>query len=41
LALVPLNEPWALRRFVIATRPEPLQSASARLLAQNLQAIAS
>ena len=41
LALVPLNEPWARRRFVIVTRPEPLQSASARLLAQHLQAVAA
>jgi len=36
LALVPLSEPWALRRFVVVTRPAPLQSASARLLAQHL-----
>lgn len=41
LALVPLNETWAVRRFVIATRPEPLRSASARLLAQFLQSVAA
>lgn len=36
LALVPLSEAWAQRRFVIAMRPPPLQSASARLLAEHL-----
>ncbi len=41
LALVSLNEAWAQRRFVIAARPEPLQSASARLLAQHLHAAAA
>ncbi len=41
LVLVPLSDAWALRRFVIASRPEPLQSASARLLAQHLQAAAA
>jgi DNA-binding transcriptional LysR family regulator len=40
LALVPLTDAWAVRRFVVATRPKPLQSASARLLAQHLQAAA-
>jgi len=40
LALVPLTDAWAVRRFVIATRPEPLRSASAKLLAQHLQAAA-
>jgi DNA-binding transcriptional LysR family regulator len=40
LALVPLAEPWAQRRFVVATRPEPLRSASTRLLAQHLQVAA-
>jgi DNA-binding transcriptional LysR family regulator len=40
LALVPLAEAWAVRRFVVATRPQPLQSASARLLAVHLQAAA-
>ena len=41
LALVPLSDAWALRRFVVATRPQPLQSASARLLASHLQAAAA
>jgi len=41
LALVALAEPWAVRRFVIASRPEPLLSASARLLAEYLQALAT
>jgi DNA-binding transcriptional LysR family regulator len=41
LALVPLTDPWAVRRFVVATRPEPLRSVSARLLAQYLQAVAA
>jgi len=41
LALVPLNEVWTVSRFVVATRPEPLRSASARLLAQHLQAAAA
>jgi DNA-binding transcriptional LysR family regulator len=40
LALVPLDEPWAERRFVVATRPQPLVSAAARLLAAHLQAAA-
>jgi DNA-binding transcriptional LysR family regulator len=40
LALVPLAEPWAERRFVIVSRPEPLRSASARLLTEYLQALA-
>jgi DNA-binding transcriptional LysR family regulator len=37
LALVPLSDDWAVRRFVIASRPEPLQSVSARLLARHLR----
>lgn len=37
LALVPLAEPWAERRFVIATRPPPRCSANARLLAEHLE----
>lgn len=41
LRLVPLAESWAERRFVIVTRPEPLLSASARLLAGHLQALAA
>ena len=36
LALVPLSDAWAERRFVIALRPPPLASASARLLAEHL-----
>jgi DNA-binding transcriptional LysR family regulator len=38
LALVPLNEPWAVRRFVVVARPAPLLSAAARLLAEGLVA---
>jgi len=41
LALVPLAEPWAARRFVVASRPEPLLSASACLLAGYLQTLAA
>lgn len=41
LALVPLAEAWAERRFVIVSRPEPLRSASARLLTEYLQAVAT
>lgn len=37
LALVPLADDWAVRRLVVVTRPEPLRSASARLLAEFLQ----
>lgn len=37
LALVPLAEPWAVRRFVVVTRPPPMQSAAARLLARHLR----
>jgi DNA-binding transcriptional LysR family regulator len=37
LALVPLADAWAERRFVIATRPPPLASARARLLAEHLR----
>lgn len=40
LALVPLSDAWAERRFVIALRPPPLASASARLLAEHLRAAA-
>lgn len=38
LALVSLAEDWAVRRFVVASRPAPLRSATARLLAEFLQA---
>jgi DNA-binding transcriptional LysR family regulator len=41
LALVPLAEAWAERRFVIASRPEPLRSGSARLLTDYLRAVAT
>ena len=40
LALVPLSEAWAQRQFVVATRPQPLPSASTQLLARHLQALA-
>ncbi len=36
LAFVPLAEPWAVRRFVLVARAEPLLSASARLLVERL-----
>lgn len=38
LALVPLSDAWALRRFVVASGSPPLVSASARLLAEHLGA---
>lgn len=38
LALVPLDEPWAVRRFVIVRRPPPLQSVGAQRLGDFLQA---
>lgn len=41
LALVPLAEPWAVRRFVVVTRPPPMLSASAGLLAEFLSAVAA
>lgn len=41
LALVALAETWAERRFVIASRPEPLRSGSARLLTEYLRAVAT
>lgn len=37
LALVPLAEPWAVRRFVLVMRPAPLVSAATALLAQALR----
>ncbi|MBK9362301.1 MAG: LysR family transcriptional regulator [Rubrivivax sp.] len=40
LALVPLDEPWAVRRFVIVRRPPPLQSVGAQRLGDFLQALA-
>jgi DNA-binding transcriptional LysR family regulator len=39
LALVPLAETWAERRFVVVTRPAPLASAYARLLAEFLRGV--
>ena len=36
LALVPLAETWAVRRFVLVTRPAPLLSVAAGLLAESL-----
>lgn len=38
LALVPLSDAWATRQFVVASRKEPLVSASARLLMEFLRA---
>jgi len=40
LALVPLAEAWAVRRFVVVTRAAPLLSAAARLLVESLRAAA-
>jgi DNA-binding transcriptional LysR family regulator len=40
LALVPLAEPWAERRFVVLTRARSRTSAAARLLAQELESVA-
>lgn len=37
LALVPLDEPWAERRFVLVTRAETLVSAGTRLLVEHLR----
>lgn len=36
LAMVPLAEPWAVRRFVIVSRPDEALSATARLLIDHL-----
>lgn len=41
LALVPLAEPWAERQFMVLTRPRAHISAAARLLAQELEAVAA
>lgn len=38
LAMVPLADTWAQRRFVICSRPDPSLSAAARLLIEHLQA---
>lgn len=40
LAIVPLSEEWATRRFVIVMREAPVLSPAARLLAQSLHAAA-
>jgi DNA-binding transcriptional LysR family regulator len=40
LAFVPLAETWAVRQFVIVTRPTPLLSAAARMLAESLREMA-
>jgi len=41
LVMVPLSDDWAVRRFVICTRPEALLSATTRLLVAHLSAHAS
>ncbi|HEX6720022.1 MAG TPA: LysR family transcriptional regulator [Burkholderiaceae bacterium] len=41
LAMVPLAEPWAVRRFVLVARTDDALSASARLLLDHLQAKAA
>ncbi|MFO1287484.1 MAG: LysR family transcriptional regulator [Rubrivivax sp.] len=41
MALVPLSDAWAVRRFVVVTRSAPLLPAAARLLAESLQAAAA
>jgi DNA-binding transcriptional LysR family regulator len=41
LVMVPLAEPWALRRFVICSRAEDTLSATARLLIDHLRHQAS
>jgi len=38
LAMVPLAEPWAVRRFVICSRADSALSATARLLIDHLRA---
>jgi DNA-binding transcriptional LysR family regulator len=40
LALVPLDEAWSERRFVIASRLDPLRAAAAGLLAAHLRSAA-
>jgi DNA-binding transcriptional LysR family regulator len=41
LALVPLAEPWAVRRFVVVARDGPLMSTAARHLAAHLSTAAA
>jgi DNA-binding transcriptional LysR family regulator len=38
LAMVPLAEPWAVRRFVICSRADDTLSATAKLLIDHLRA---
>jgi hypothetical protein len=38
MAVVLLLDPWALRRFVICSRPDTVLSATARLLLEHLAA---
>lgn len=40
MAFVPLDEPWAVRRFVLLTRGQPLLSAAAAALVTHLGAVA-
>ena len=40
MAFVPLDEPWAVRRFVLLTRGQPLLSAAAAALVMHLGAVA-
>ncbi|HEU5293685.1 MAG TPA: LysR substrate-binding domain-containing protein [Burkholderiaceae bacterium] len=40
LAMLPLAEPWAVRRFVICSRGDSALSATARLLIDHLRALA-
>jgi DNA-binding transcriptional LysR family regulator len=37
LAMIPLAEPWAVRRFVICSREHAALSATARLLVEHLR----
>jgi DNA-binding transcriptional LysR family regulator len=41
LAVVPLTDPWARRRFVVCCKPREALTAAARLLAEFLQAAAN
>ena len=36
LRMIPLSDPWAVRRFVICSRAEPTLSTATRLLADHL-----
>jgi hypothetical protein len=35
--MIPLDDAWARRRFVVCARPDALLSASARLLGEHLR----